>query len=497
MKQFLGKITKLLGSRRFFYGVVIFFVLESVWIACSARYPMAFDEDFHLGIIKIYSQHWLPFLSTQPDNAMQYGALQHDPSYLYHYLMSFPYRMVSAVTSSQTIQVVVLRLLNVAMAAWGVWLFRAVLRRAGTSAALTHTLLALFVLVPVVPMVAGQINYDNLLMPLVALLCLLTFTVFSGLQQRWVNVRAFVLLAVVCMAGSLVKYPFLPFAAAAVAFVAGAAAWYFRGTFRQLPAAIAAGYKTVTPRLRVGLLVLAVVTGGLFIQRYGVNLVTYHTPVPECDVVLSQEDCLGYGPWARNHLLAQDKKEVTRNAAEYTWYWLQALHFRLFFAVNGPADSYRNYPPLPLPSATTVLLTISGIIGVLLYWRRVFAGRPLLVLFLLMTLLYCGVLWSDDYSQYLETSEPVAINGRYLLPVLLPLGAVLAQAFRVIIGRRPAVKAAVAGVVILLFLQGGGVFSFILRSDEIWYWPDSTVIHINNGARRVLAPVVIEGLKYY
>jgi hypothetical protein len=476
---------------------VAFFVLESVWIACSARYPMAFDEDFHLGVITIYSHHWLPFLHSQPDNAMQYGALQYDPSYLYHYLMSFPYRIIAAFTGNLATQVILLRLLNVAMAASGVWLFRSVLRKAGTSASLTHTMLALFVLIPVMPSLAGQINYDNMLLPLAALLCLLTFAVYNDLQQRRVNLRAFLLLAVVCMLGSLVKYPFLPFVAASSLFIAGAAAWHFKGNYRQLPGALAASYKIMTPRLRIGLAVLVIVSSGLFIQRYGVNLVKYHTPVPECDAVLSETECMSYSPWARNYQFAQAKTHITRSPPSYTWYWLQALHYRLFFTIDGPADEYRNYPPPLLPSAAVVAIAISGIIAALLYWRKVFSGQPFIIFFVFLVVLYCGVLWSQNYAQYLETGEPVAINGRYLLPVLLPLGAVFGRALRLVMGHQPVLKAAMASAAIVLFLQGGGVFSFILRSDEVWYWPGSLTQRVNDSARQVLSPIIIEGTKYY
>src|SRR5580692_8418743 len=88
----------LIGSRRFFWGIVALLVLQAVWIACSGRYPMAFDEDFHLGIIRLYAHHLSPFWNGQPAGADAFGAVSRDPSYLYHYLMSFPYRLTSVFT---------------------------------------------------------------------------------------------------------------------------------------------------------------------------------------------------------------------------------------------------------------------------------------------------------------------------------------------------------------------------------------------------------------
>ncbi|HSX17234.1 MAG TPA: hypothetical protein VLH86_03980 [Patescibacteria group bacterium] len=497
MKSIPSKLTRLLGSRQFFYGVVLFFIFESIWVACSAVYPMAFDEDFHLGIIKIYSHHWLPFLEAQPNNAAQFGALQHDPSYLFHYLMSFPYRLISLFTADQTIQVVVLRLLNVALAATGVVLFRKVLLRAGTSAPLAGTILALFVLVPIMPLLAGQINYDNLMLPVVAGMCLLVFRLHAGFAKREIDLRAFGLLAVVCLLGSLVKYPFLPVAAAAALFVVANACLAFRSNFKRLPLALERGYRELTPKVKIGLLVAVVLSTGLFLQRYGVNAVRYHTLVPKCDVVLSEDQCEAYGPWIRNHELAQAKQNIDKSPLNYTLQWVQSLHYRLFFMVNGPQDSYRNYPPLPLPSAAAIVIVISGVVALLLYRQAVFRSRPLLVFLGLIALLYCSVLWADNYSQYIDTGEPVAINGRYLLPVLMPLAAVFGRAMSIALGKYTSLKLLFASVALLLFLQGGGVLSFISRSDELWDWPNSVVIHTNNAARRALSPVLVEGNKYY
>src|ERR1044071_4545924 len=115
MRGFIDMLTRTMGSRRFFWVVLGFFVFESLWIGLSAVYPMAFDEEFHLGVIRIYSQQWSPFLASQPENANQFGALVTDPSYLYHYLMSFPYRLIAVITDNLMVQVILLRLFNVGM----------------------------------------------------------------------------------------------------------------------------------------------------------------------------------------------------------------------------------------------------------------------------------------------------------------------------------------------------------------------------------------------
>src|SRR5487761_1343900 len=127
MRVFLQRFYTILNSRRFFWAILVFFVLEAAWVALSAAYPQAFDESFHFGIIKVYSHYWLPFLNSQPPNADAFGAVFRDPSYLYHYAMSFPYRLITLFVHGQTTQVIIMRFINIALAATGLVIFRRVL----------------------------------------------------------------------------------------------------------------------------------------------------------------------------------------------------------------------------------------------------------------------------------------------------------------------------------------------------------------------------------
>jgi hypothetical protein len=129
-KQLLSSRFKALaGGNKFFYAIVVLLVAQAVWIALSGRYPMAFDEDFHLGIIRLYAHHLNPFWNNLPSGTDALGAVTRDPSYLYHYLMSFPYRLIELFTHNQTAQVLVLRAFNIALFAWGLTLYRRLLAK--------------------------------------------------------------------------------------------------------------------------------------------------------------------------------------------------------------------------------------------------------------------------------------------------------------------------------------------------------------------------------
>ena len=203
-----------------------------------------------------------------------------------------------------------------------------------------------------------------------------------------------------------------------------------------------------------------------------------------------------YGPWGRNYRFAVEKGDFTPNPVAYTWHWLQGLHYRLFFTVAGP-PAFVNYPPALLPSAAAVLIALFGTVALLFYWRQVFGGQPFLAFLLLMSVVYLCVLWSQNYAQYAETGQPVAINGRYLIPLLFPLAAVFGRGLSIALRPWPVAKRWAALVVLLFFLQGGGVFSFILRSDADWYWPNPAVVRTNQTAQNALQHIMFIGPKQY
>ena len=149
---------RLLGSRKAFYVIIAFFSLESLYIALTARYPMAFDEYAHYGIAKLYTSSWSPFLSNVPDSASVYGAVARDPSFLYHYLLSFPLRLLELCSLSMTWQILILRFLNIGIAVVSLFIYRRLILKLQATGLIANGILLFFTLIPVVPLIAGQIT---------------------------------------------------------------------------------------------------------------------------------------------------------------------------------------------------------------------------------------------------------------------------------------------------------------------------------------------------
>ncbi|HVW23526.1 MAG TPA: hypothetical protein VHB51_03555 [Candidatus Saccharimonadales bacterium] len=485
------RVVAVLGTSRAFKIIVGILVVQAVWIALTGRFPMAFDEDFHLGIIKLYAQHISPFWDHQPAGANVYGEITRDPSYLYQWLMSFPYRLINLFTHNLTAQVIILRFLNIALFVSGLLLFRRLLAQARASQALVNLCFLALVLIPIVPLLAAQINYDNLLLPLAAINMLLCLRLVRTVRESGkLPVGRLVGLLSVGMLTSVVKYAFLPIFLAIILFVI----WQLRLSYKKWPKLIQAakhGYRQLSLASRIGLLVILIVAAGLFAERYAINLARYHTPVPGCAQVLDAKACSQYGPWNRDHLYAANSPHSTHNPLIFTGDWFYGMWLRLFFAVDGPTTGFETRGPLWLPGMAGIIFGGLSLLLMMRYGRSVLKNQhsPMLSLATLAAAFYVAALWFQEYQAFCRTGHPVAINGRYLLPIILPMLLLAALAWQRLLAGRKQIQAILACIAVLALLWGGGALTYILRSNDAWYWPNSNVLHANHAVQHVLWPV--------
>lgn len=489
--------TKWLGSPKFFYVLVGLLVFQALWIALTARYPQAFDENFHFGLIQLHAQQWLPWFDHQPAGADIYGAVARDPSYFYHYLLSFPYRLLELVTTSQAAQVIALRLLNVGLFAGGLFAYRVLFDELGISGRLRHVVLLFFVLTPIVPLLAGQINYDNLLFLLSGWLFVYTVRFWRAAQDSG-ELPADLMLKVLFFGalGSIVKYAFAPiFMGLFVVLAAGT--WLVwrkrRDTFKQ-------AFKVLKRSTVIVYAVLIVAAGVLFVERYGVNLLRYQTPVPDCAVALNVEQCLSYSPWARDYKY-QDiyPKPTAWGIFVYPGVWAHRMVFETMFSItsrfsdDGPVD-YFPVPPLTIANYTAWTVVVLGVGACLLYIKRLWRLEYLRILLLVIGF-YTVVLFLKNLSMYLHTGEAVAIHGRYLVPVYPVLYLTLALGIGWALERfaKPPVKTWLVIIALLFFIHGAGLVTWLSHSRPDWYWQQSQPARqFNDTAKKVIGPVIVE-----
>jgi len=496
----IKNISKIISSNKFFIGIIILLIIQSLWIAASSNYPMAFDEDFHVGLIKLYSEHLLPFWSAHPVAGDPYGALTRDPSYLYHYILGILYIPLNFLINSFEAQIMFFRIINIGLLATSLIIFKKLLSLTGASSAIINLTLLIFVLVPVVPLLGAQINYDNLIIPLTAYALLLTVQLIQSFNKKSFEMAILLKLLAVCLFASLVKYAFLPIFLSIAIFVP---VYAFRnyGSLSKIYKAFIASWIACSKYAKILLMIAIIIFGGLAIERYGVNMAQYHKPVPDCGQVLSYDNCKSYGPWIRDYNFALNKVPNTDTSAfAYTTRWTYGMWLRSFFSVSGKISDFKvgnmvlNYQsrgPLLLPAIGSAIFIISGFAVLLLKYRDIYKKYqpPVIVLFTISIGLTAIILWMTQYQFFIKTTQPVAINGRYLFPVLPLIFFLFLLGFNELI-RSIRLKTMLASLLIICFIWGGGALTYVLRSETYWYWPNSSLEPVNMFLQRNLGPLV-------
>lgn len=241
-------------------------------------------------------------------------------------------------------------------------------------------------------------------------------------------------------------------------------------------------------------IVLGLVLGLLLcLERYGVNVVKYKNPVPDCGQVLSEQSCNQYGPWKRDFKLKQRKVGTAPNwkIRDYNKVWVQTTLNEFYFAINY---NYFNEPPLKVLYVFAQVALVIGLLAVIINIKKVFKN-PNLRLILLVSIFYTAILWIDNYMKFYNVHWPVAIHGRYLLPLVPAIAILMGASINYTLQLLPYSKrkiAQVAGVAVLIvgIGFGGGTLTYIARSDTDWYWQNNVAVRLNSFIKSGLVKVL-------
>ena len=454
------KIVNVISSHVFFLLAVIVFSVQAAWLSLTVRFPMAYDEAYHLGLIKFYSHHLNPIITSQPQDSYKFGAIIQNPSFLYHYSLSFLDRFISIFTSSTVIHVMGLRLINVVFIVISLFVMRRLLLALNFSSGLSNVIVILFAFTPIVIALSAQINYDNLVILLVSICVYQTVVIFKEYERKVFNAKRLIFLISLCLFSSLVKYSFLPIFAAIVFLLI----WKLLVTRKKYGLKVYKNYKNAFVKINRAqrtLLVLILLSGSLLFTRFYIyNIVRYSNPIPQCNQILKIDDCKQYYAWDQNYTLEQYKlshpKLKRRNIVYFSGNWLISYYFSVY---GESKPLYGIFYISPIFTLVVGLFAFFATIFTLGNLKKIFKDNPSLIILLVVSLLYTGALWSRNYHDYLHLDQIVAISGRYIIPVLVFIYAILAFGFRKAIGNqknRLVPKTILATIILLLFLTLGG-----------------------------------------
>lgn len=424
---------KILGSKGVLLVFIIVFIALAARIAFTKVFPLPYDESFHFGLIKLYTHHLNPFLTSQPAGGDVFGSVARNPSYLYHYLMSFPLRLISLFTHVTIQQVVALRVIDICFGVMSLVLLKKLAIRFGASSAMANLAVLALAITPTFYDVSGQINYDNMLIPLTLLTVIWTLDLIKTVRQGQVSFSRLGLLLSLLLLTSLVKFAFLPIMAVVGIYVTGL---LIMQSLRRHNLKWTVCWRSWATVLTV---VGVLVSGTLWIQRYGVNLVDYHTPVPQCNAVLSVSACSNYAPWYRNYKLHQTYAQHPIHGLElgtFTRLWLRAMYDGVYSIVHRQANTV-----VLKPISSIALVAKFVLAGALLYglmqWRRA-KGTNMPWLFLGLVIFgYALTLWGRNFNDFHNLGAAVGVQGRYMLLILPIIYALSARMYTLFIQHLP------------------------------------------------------------
>ena len=477
---------KLLSSKKFFWVVIAFFVLQSLWVAISIRYPMLFDEFYHYGVIKIFTEQLPPFITNQPIEYDSYGNLTYGSASIYHYLLSYPLRIIGLVTNNQSAQIIFLRILNILIVALGFWLFARVFEKIKINQIFINLSLLFFSLIPIVTFVAATISYDNLLFPLTAWFILIGVKLLLSKKPDALGIVQFVMVG---MLATLVKFTFLPVFVFGVVFIGVV---FAKSYGKKLLPLILKSVKSISLVSKILFVSSFLIISVLFGVRYAIPVATHGTPIPVCSEILNNERCLKSNVYKYEIEAINSKFDrPVESPQQYGLTWLKSIIMQLDTSASITPSGIEIGKAMPLFASLMAFGIFAGVTILLYEWKSLNKNIGWTFLAMISGVLVISVLIFNALSYY-KAHLDINTQARYLLTIVPIIMSMSLVALNHAIGSMRGVKIVALMAVLILSTQGGGVIKPILNANDGWYWQNPSLQDTNSAIKDILSPLVQE-----
>ncbi|NLT26227.1 MAG: hypothetical protein GXX90_06210 [Microbacteriaceae bacterium] len=493
VRALADRIVELLGHRAVVIATLVLFVVGALLIALTAR-ESQYDEPYHLGIIELYAQQWGPRLENT-DAALGLGDVQFYGSFLFHWLASFPYRILAALGVEGFALLVWMRVLSIALVVATLVVWRRLMLELHPSRPVANVTTLLLATIPLLPFLAATVTYDNLLLLLTGCYFL---AVVQLVKTGGASTRLWLVSLALGMFASVTKYSFVPVFAVVTVYlvlVHGAGWW------RAVRANGALGVEgEAAPARRLALPGALLVVGiALVISRYVVNLLRFGTPSPDCADVATVDYCRAWAPWDRNYGLDPgfddlDPKFSDALVVLFTE-WLPGIASTLGFVGVKSGEQIVSSAGSALSREWFYLAMILVLVAALLFGRVV--PLALRVPLWLALIVHSALLFWVNYTDLLTLGLLMAYSARYFFPYLpyLLLLAVAGTAFA-LRRTRPDSRVMALGLLaaaLVMATQGGGAIGFFAVAEPHWVHPESPLAGLAEVLHRIADRIVMLG----
>lgn len=484
----LAKVgVNILSSNSLFWIIFGLLIFQALWVAFSFRYPMLYDEKFHLDAIRFLSSQGKSFLigdGSQNTNYDFLGSIVFGATSIFHYIMAAIYWVANHFNIAWPYLTVIFRVLNIAMVAFGLYAYRRLFQKLKIGEVYINLGLLMFVLLPMTTLVAATVNYDNMIFLLTPLFLIAGINVLQLKEPKFIR---YVIFMVIGLFASLAKPAFLPvFAVGCLIAITSQYRLINHQFIKKLLGQIS-GKKIVA----IPLLLLVGVLLVLFAQRYVYSTIRYGSPIPDCAQVLSSDRCMANGVYALESMVIatkNDRSTITPTVYVAGWFNSMFLGYGITAAntTNGGSSGARS----PEILNDTIFILAGLFVLAMVYQRKSepSAKSKDFVLYCAAALVLVTICFNA--VSYYRAHSQLNLNPRYILSVLPIFFVFGIRDLSRSIGNRPLIKITIITVLFVIFAQGGGLITHIVKSNEAWYWQNPNIIRINQDARNILNIVV-------
>jgi len=141
--------------------------------------------------------------------------------------------------------------------------------------------------------------------------------------------------------------------------------------------------------------------------------------------------------------------------------------------------------PLPVIYSVVFFGGFIGLLSMIYSWNFLDKNKNWYFLLVVSLILVLAV-FMQNYAYYIRLHAAYTIQPRYLLTIMPILIVMTVVAVNYIVRKRNTIKLLILFCALVLFLQGGGLITHIICSDEGWNWDSHIVRQINNSTRDFL-----------
>lgn len=299
-----------------------------------------------------------------------------------------------------------MRLITLAMGIVSLFVVRRILQQIKADQFIQNTVICLLGLTGMLLFIFSSINYD---VPALLLYLSCVSVALSILQGKGITTKRLSLFILFAMLCALTKVTFVPFLALLVLFTAFLKRrdWHFSQDL------------SLKNTKHVILILAVAVTGFLFVERIGGNLVRYQQIEVSCDKVHTYEQCMQDDVFNRNETqlkaYALQKARgygVTYQPYQFTQMWTTFLYERSHF-YYGHEQMRANYGAKIMAVAAAASFT-----GLAIVFRKRIAETKGEKLLFWITASYAVVMYVFNLQTWLKFGQPYAFQGRYLFPIV-------------------------------------------------------------------------------